>query len=325
MTLKVHFKPTDIVQLADVKNASRSIRPYVHRTPVLTCQTLDRIVGHNLFFKCENLQKTGAFKFRGAVNAVSQLSEAELAKGVVTHSSGNHAAALARAAQIFGTKAHIVMPSSASTIKRKAVIEYGGRVIECEPNLESRLEYAERVQSETGATMIPPFNDVRIIAGQGTAALEFLQQVPNLDLMVAPIGGGGLISGTCVTTAATSLRCKVIGAEPEGADDAFRSKEALKLLPQTNPQTISDGLLTSMGKLTWPYVRDVVRQVVTVSDEETVSAMKLFLERTKVLMEPSSAVALAAVISPKLMDVGQDRNIGIIISGGNVDLDNLPW
>ena len=325
MTLKVHFKPTDIVQLADVKQAARNIRPYAHRTPVLTCQSLDRITGHNLFFKCENLQKTGAFKFRGAVNAIAQMSEAELAKGVVTHSSGNHAAALARAAQIFGTEAHIVMPSSASSIKRKAVIEYGGRVIQCEPNLDSRLEYANRVQSETGATMIPPFNDVRIIAGQGTAALEFLQQVPNLDLMIAPIGGGGLISGTCVTASSLSRRCKIIGAEPEGADDAFRSKEVRQLLPQTNPQTISDGLLTSMGKLTWPFIRDIVRQVVTVSDEETIAAMKLFLERTKVLIEPSSAVALAAAMSSKLLKVDKNRNIGIIISGGNVDLDNLPW
>ena len=325
MTLKVHFKPTDIVQLADVKTAAKNIAPFAHRTPVLTCQSLDRLVGHNLFFKCENLQKTGAFKFRGAVNALAQMSPDELAKGVVTHSSGNHAAALARAAQIFGTQAHIVMPSSASVIKRRAVIGYGGRVIECEPNLDSRLEYADRVQAETGATMIPPFNDVRIIAGQGTAALEFLQQVPNLDLMVAPIGGGGLMSGTCVTVSATSRRCRIVGAEPEGADDAFRSKEVRKLLPQTNPRTISDGLLTSMGKLTWPFIRDIVRQIVTVSDEETIAAMKLFLERTKVLMEPSSAVALAAVMSPKLMDLEPDRNIGIIVSGGNVDLDNLPW
>ncbi len=325
MTLKVHFKPTDIVRLADVKNASRQIRPYIHRTPVLTCESLNRVAGHSLFFKCENLQKTGAFKFRGAVNAVSQLSDAELEKGVVTHSSGNHAAALAQAARIFGTKAHIVMPSSASKIKRKAVIEYGGNVIECEPNLDSRLEYADRVQAETGATMIPPFNDVRIIAGQGTAALEFLQQVPNLDMMIAPIGGGGLIGGTCVTSTALSPRCKVIGAEPEGADDAYRSKEARELIPQTNPQTIADGLLTSMGKLTWPYVRDMVRQVVTVSDEETVKAMRLFLERAKVLIEPSSAVALAAALSPKLNSAGRDRNIGIILSGGNVDLDHLPW
>ncbi len=325
MALKVHFKPTDIVQMADVRQAARNLIPHAHRTPVVTCESLNRITGHQLFFKCENLQKTGAFKFRGALNALCHMNPVERRRGVVTHSSGNHAAALARAAALFEIPAHIVMPSNASPVKRQAVEEYGGTVIECEPNLPSRLSVAEQVQKETGAVMVPPFNDPHVIAGQGTVALEFLQNVPNLDVIVAPIGGGGLMSGTCVTTRAISRRCKIVGAEPEGADDAFRSKQAGELIPQTAPRTIADGLLTSMGQLTWPFIRDMVNQIVTVSDDEIVSAMRLFLERTKLMIEPSSATALAAVLSDKLMNLPPARNIGIILSGGNVDLSRLPW
>jgi threonine dehydratase/serine racemase len=313
------------VTLEDVKQASRRISQHAHRTPVLTSQTLSRIAGHQLFFKCENFQKTGSFKFRGAFNAVSQLTDEQRVRGVVTHSSGNHAAALALAASIFETPAHIVMPNNSSHVKRRAVLEYGGKIVDCEPNLPSRQDVADQVQRQTGATMIPPFNHAWIIAGQATVALEMMRQVPHLDYVVAPIGGGGLISGTCVAVKSIAGRCNVIGAEPLGADDASRSKMANQLLPQENPRTIADGLLTSMGQLTWPYVRDVVEQVVTVADSEIVEGMKLFLERTKILIEPSSAVALAVALKAGSFVTDNNRNIGVIISGGNVDLDHLPW
>jgi threonine dehydratase/serine racemase len=317
--------PSKLITLHDVKTAARHIDSYAHRTPVLTCETLNSMAGHQFFFKCENFQKTGAFKFRGAVNALSYLTPEQLRNGVVTHSSGNHAQALARAAALFETTAHIVMPSNAPIVKKNAVICYGGIVTECEPNLPARLETSERIQQETGATMIPPFNHPHVIAGQGTCALEFLQQVPHLDYLVVPIGGGGLISGTCISATAISHRVRVIGAEPAGADDAFRSKAEKKFIPQENPDTIADGLLTSMGQLTWPFIRDVVQRIITVTDEEIIAAMKLFLERTKILIEPSAAVAVAAAMGPKMLEPQHPRNIGVIISGGNVDLDQLPW
>lgn len=318
-------EPQRGVQLTDVKRAARNIASYAHRTPVLTCQTLNERAGHQLFFKCENLQKAGAFKFRGAVNSLAHLKPAQLARGVITHSSGNHAGALALAAKLFKTTAYIVMPSNSNRIKREAVLEYGGKVISCNPNQEARAETARLVQQDTGAVMVPPYNHPHVIAGQGTVALEFLQQVPNLDFMVAPVGGGGLISGLCVAGRAISNRLKIIAAEPEGADDAFRSKAAGKLIPQTNPQTIADGLLTSLGDLTWPYVQHQVHSVVTVSDEEIIYWMRTFWERTKVLIEPSSAVALAAVFSNKFPTLDHPKNIGIVLGGGNVDLDHLPW
>ena len=313
------------VQLTDVKRAARNIASHAHRTPVLTCQTLNERAGQQLFFKCENLQQVGAFKFRGALNSVAQLKPGQLARGVVTHSSGNHAGALALAAKLYRTSAYIVMPSNSNRIKREAVLEYGGKVISCQPNQEARLETAKQVQQDTGAVMVPPYNHPNIIAGQGTVALEFLQQVPNLDYMVAPVGGGGLIAGLCVAGRAISNRLKIIAAEPAGADDAFRSKQAGQLLPQTNPRTIADGLQTSLGDLTWPYIQHQVQAVITVSEEEIVYWMRMFWERTKVLIEPSSAVAVAAVFSPKFPRADYPRNIGIVLSGGNVDLDQLPW
>lgn len=313
------------LQLTDVKRAARNIASYAHRTPVLTCQTLNERAGHQLFFKCENLQKAGAFKFRGAINSLAQLKPAQLAKGVVTHSSGNHAGALALAARLFKAKAYIVMPSNSIRVKREAVLEYGGNVIACHPTQEARLETARMVQEDTGAVMVPPYNHPNIIAGQGTVALEFLQQVPNLDYMVAPVGGGGLISGLCLAGRAISNRLKIIAAEPEGADDAFRSKAAGKLLPQTSPKTIADGLLTSLGDQTWPYIQHQVHSVVTVSEAEIIHWMRTFWERTKVLIEPSSAVAIAAVFSSKFPQFEHPKNVGIVLSGGNVDLDDLPW
>lgn len=331
----MRIKTTQEISIGDVQRAASRIARYVHRTPVLTCQTIDRLVGANVFFKCENLQKSGAFKFRGAINAISQLTPEELARGVVTHSSGNHAGALASAAQIFGAKAFIVMPSNSSEIKKAAVRSYGGRITECEPTLAARLSVAEQVRTETGAVLIPPFDHAHIIAGQGTAALEFFQQVPELDTIIAPVGGGGLMSGTCIAARAFDSTIQVLGAEPEGADDAFQSKQAGKFIPQLSPNTIADGLRTSLGELTWPFIRDQVDEVITANDEGTIAAMKLFWERTKVIIEPSSAVPLAVILN-RFSEAGsttdsietkfkRPQNIGVILSGGNVDLLNLPW
>ncbi len=319
------------VRFVDVQAAANRIRSYVHRTPVLTCEAINKRVGCNIFFKCENFQKSGAFKFRGAINSVAQLSEADLASGVVTHSSGNHAGALSLAARIFGTKAHIVMPSSSSEIKKAAVREYGGVITECEPTLAARMSEAARIQNETGAVLIPPFDHAHVIAGQGTAALELIEQVPELDMIVAPIGGGGLMSGTCLAARELKPSLRIIGAEPTGADDAFQSKQAGKFVPQLSPDTVADGLRTSLGQLTWPFIRDEVDEILLADDLATVSAMKFFWERTKVIIEPSCAVPLAAIIKrfsePTFKDSSLERaeNIGIIISGGNVDLQALPW
>ena len=283
------------VGIDDVRDAARRILPHAHRTSILTCESIDQVANANLYFKCENLQKAGAFKFRGAVNAVSHLTPEELKRGVVTHSSGNHAGALALAARIFGARAYIVMPSNSTEIKKKAVASYGGLITECEPTLEARLSVSAKVQKETGAIMIPPFDHPHIIAGQGTCALEFLQQVPQLDTIIAPVGGGGLISGTCIAARNAKPDMLVLGGEPAGADDAFQSKQSGNLVPQLNPQTISDGLRTSLGELTWPFVRDQVDEIITVDDEETISAMRMFWERTKVIIEPSCAVPIAAI------------------------------
>ena len=316
--------PAYAVNIADVRAAAARISLHAHRTPVMTCSEIDDRMGANVFFKCENLQKTGAFKFRGATNAVAQLSSEELSRGVVTHSSGNHAAALAFAAKKFGAQAYIVMPSNSSEIKKAAVNSYGGQITECEPTLTARLEVANKVQDETGAVMIPPFDHPHIIAGQATCAYEFLQQVPGLDAMIAPVGGGGLMSGTCVSARALKPGMLVLGAEPEGADDAFRSRQSGQFVPQTNPQTVSDGLRTSLGELTWPYVRDQVDEIITVDDRETIAAMQLFWERTKLVIEPSSAVPLAAILK-RFKGSGTPNNIGVILSGGNVDLLDPPW
>ncbi len=319
------------VRFADVRDAAGRIRSFVHRTPVLTCAAISERVGCNVFFKCENFQKSGAFKFRGAVNSVAQLNDAELARGVVTHSSGNHAGALALAARMFGAKAHIVMPSNSSEIKKAAVREYGGLITECEPTLESRMSEAARIQRETGAVLIPPFDHPHVIAGQGTAALELLEQVPELDMIVAPIGGGGLMSGTCLAARELNPEIRIVGAEPMGADDAFQSKKAGKFIPQLSPDTVADGLRTSLGQLTWPFIRDEVDEILLADDSATISAMKFFWERTKVIIEPSCAVPLAAIIrrfseADFKNSLGETpRDIGIIISGGNVDLQALPW
>jgi threonine dehydratase len=311
--------------LATIEQAAARIAALAHRTPVVTCATLDRLAGRSLFFKCENLQKAGAFKFRGAVNAIAQLTPAVAALGVVTHSSGNHAQALALAARLHGIRAHVVMPANAAAVKRRAVEEYGGRVILCEPNLEARETTAAKVVEETGGTMIPPYNHPHIIAGQGTVALELLDQVPDLDAIIAPVGGGGLLAGITLAAKARKPGIHVFGAEPAGADDAFRSKSAGTLIPQTGPKTIADGLLTSLGELTWPVVRDLVDDVICAQEDEIVAAMRLSWERAKLLIEPSSAVPVAAVLTERFKARPGLRRIGVVLSGGNVNLDRLPW
>ncbi len=313
------------IGLADLRAAARRLAPLVHRTPVVTCATLDRVAGRSLFFKCENLQKVGAFKFRGACNAVMRLPDAVAARGVATHSSGNHAQALALAARLRGIPAHIVMPSNVPDVKRLAVEGYGGRVILCEPTLESREATARRVAAETGASLVHPYDHPDVIAGQGTAALELLEELPDLDALVAPIGGGGLVSGCCIAARGLAPGLRVFAAEPAGADDAARSKASGRLVPQTAPRTLADGLLTSLGALTWPFVRDVVERVITLGEGEIVAAMRLVLERTKLVIEPSAAVAVAAVLSPAFGAGNSPQRVGVILSGGNADLDHLPW
>jgi len=316
---------TYAADLYDVRAAAERIAGLAHRTPVATCATIDRLAGRHVFFKCEHLQKVGAFKFRGACNAVIKLSDEAATRGVVTHSSGNHAQAVALAARMRGIAAHIVMPNDALAVKRRAVEGYGGRVIECEPTLEARDTTAEAVIAETGATFIHPYDHPDIIAGQGTSALELLDQVPQLDAIVVPVGGGGLISGICVAAKGIDPGIRIFAAEPLGADDAARSKAAGKLILQTGPDTIADGLLTSMGELTWPIIRDYVEHVVTVSEEEIVAAMRLAWERAKLLIEPSAAVAVAAVLSDTFRATKGIDRAGVVLSGGNVDLDCLPW
>jgi threonine dehydratase len=306
-----------------IRQAARRIAPYAHRTPVLTCAGLDRLFGAQLYFKCENLQKVGAFKFRGACNAVLLLSDKEAARGVVTHSSGNHAAALALAAQKRAIRAYIVMPENAPAVKKAAVASYGGQIIYCEPTLEAREATLARVAERTGATVLHPYNDYRVIAGQGTAALELLEDVPELDVVMAPVGGGGLISGTALAVHGLAPHVAVIAGEPEGADDAYRSLQAGTIIPSVNPRTIADGLLTSLGSLTFPIIRDHVREVVTVSERAIIAAMRHLWERMKLIIEPSAAVPVGILLEKKIDLAG--KRIGIILSGGNVDLDKLPW
>jgi threonine dehydratase len=281
------------------------------------------MAGARLFFKCENVQKAGAFKFRGASNAVFSLSEEEAGNGVATHSSGNHGAALSLAARMRGIPAHIVMPNTAPKIKQAAVKGYGGIITTCEPTLASRETTLDKVVVRTGATFIHPYNDPRVIAGQGTCALEFLEQIPDLDIITAPVGGGGLLSGTAVAVTETSPATKVVGAEPKNADDAYRSLQAGQIIPSQDPQTVADGLRTSLGELTFAVISKKVERIVTVSEEAIVGVMRHVWERMKIIIEPSSAVAVAVVLEGDL-DVS-DKRVGIIISGGNVDLDRLPW
>jgi len=324
--------PEPAADIDAIRRAARRLSGVAHRTPLATCRSLDERAGRRLFFKCEHLQKVGAFKFRGAWNAVSRLPEAAAQRGVVTHSSGNHAAALALAARMRGIAAHVVMPRDASRAKRAAVEGYGGRVVDCEPALASREEVAGRVLAETGGTFVPPYDHPDVIAGQGTAALELLEDVRDLDAIVVPVGGGGLIAGTALAARAVAPRLRVIGAEPAGADDAARSLETGQRIPPGPPDTIADGLLAGLGEHTWPVIRDHVAAIVRVADADTVAAMRLCWERAKLLVEPSAAVAVAAALSPALLRQGLEPSpssgggrVGVILSGGNLDLDRLPW
>ena len=310
-------------RLAEIRGAAARIRPFAHRTPVVTCAALEEMAGASLFFKCENFQKVGAFKFRGACNAVMSLSDAEAAAGVATHSSGNHAAALALAARARGIAATIVMPRTSRAVKKAAVAGYGAEIIECEPTQAAREAALAELVARTGATFIHPYNDPRVIAGAATAALELIEEVGELDLLLAPVGGGGLISGSALTVAAVAPATRVIGAEPEGANDAFRSLREGHIVPSLNPQTVADGLLTSLGTLTFAIIRAHVAEIVTVSETAIVAAMRHVWERMKVLIEPSSAVPVAALLEHKLVLSGE--RVGVILSGGNVDLDHLPW
>jgi threonine dehydratase len=309
--------------LEDIQQAASRIRPYIHRTPVLTSESLDHRVGCRVYLKCENLQKVGAFKFRGASNAVFSLSDREAARGVATHSSGNHAQALALAARMRGIPAFIVMPENAPAIKKAAVAGYGGKITFCEPTLEAREAALEKVQSQTGAAVVHPYNNERVIAGQGTAALELLEDVPGLDVIIAPVGGGGLLSGTSLASKGLNPQIRIIGGEPEMADDAFRSLQAGRILPSIKPQTIADGLMTSLGTLTFPIIRENVEQIVTVSEAAILDAMRFIWERAKLIIEPSAAVAVAVPWEHKINL--SDRRVGIILSGGNLDLNHLPW
>ena len=313
------------VELADVREAAARIACHAHRTPVATCETLDRLAGRALVMKCEQLQKVGAFKFRGACNAVRKLSDAAAARGVAAHSSGNHAQALALAARQRGIAAHIVMPRDAPAVKRRAVQGYGARLVECEPTLAAREKALAEVLDATGAAPVHPYDDADVIAGQGTAALELLEQAGPLDAIVAPVGGGGLVSGTAIAATGVDPRVRIFAAEPAGADDAARSKRAGRLVLQTDPRTIADGLQTSLGALTWPVVRDRVEAVLVVDEAEIAAAMRLAWERAKLLIEPSAAVALAAVLSESFRALPGLRRVGVILSGGNVDLERLPW
>ena len=313
------------VDLAAVRDAAERIAPYAHRTPVMTSGTLDDLAGRRLFFKCENLQKVGAFKFRGACNAVMKLPADLAARGVVTHSSGNHAQAMALACRLRGIEAHIVMPNNAMAIKREAVAGYGGHIVLCEPTESGRHTTGDEVRRRTGATLIPPYDHPDIIAGQGTAALELLDEIPDLDAIIAPIGGGGLMSGTCIAATGIKPGIRLFAAEPAGADDAARSMAAGERILQASPDTICDGLLTSLGELTWPIVRDHVERVITLDDTRIIAAMRLVWERMKLLIEPSAAVAVAAALSDDFKSLKDLDRVGVILSGGNVALDRLPW
>ncbi len=307
----------------DVCKAAVRIKPYVKRTPVLTCAAIDKIVGANLFFKCENFQKVGAFKFRGATNAVLSLSGDKSVRGVATHSSGNHGAALALATKNRGIRAFVVMPETSPRVKKEAVAGYGAEIIFCKPTLEARETTLAGVIKDKGAIFIHPYNNCNVIAGQGAAALELGEEVEALDMVLAPVGGGGLLSGTALAVSGLSSKTTVIGCEPKGADDAFRSLREGRIIPSINPNTIADGLLTSLGERTFAIISEYVHRIMTVDDDIIIKAMRLIWERMKIIVEPSAAVPLAVLLDRKI-DIRSQR-IGIIVSGGNVDFDLLPW
>ncbi|MFH1050269.1 MAG: pyridoxal-phosphate dependent enzyme [bacterium] len=312
-----------IPTIEDIFDAVERIKPYAKRTPVLTSQSINEIIGAEIFFKCENFQKVGAFKFRGAVNAVFSLSEDEARRGVATHSSGNHAQALALASKIKGIPATIVMPDNSTKVKIDAVKGYGAEVVFCEPTLQARESTLKKVIAQKQATFIHPYDNYNVIAGAGTSAKELVEEIPNLDYVITPVGGGGLLSGSSISVKSLSAGTKVVAAEPEGADDAYRSLIAGKIIPSVNPNTICDGLLTSLSDRTFKIISQNVDAIVTLADKDTSKAMKLIWERMKIIVEHSSATALGILLGGKIDIKG--KRIGIILSGGNVDLEHLHW
>lgn len=311
------------IHLPQIQAAHERIRPWIHRTPVLHSATIDRWLGCEVYFKCENFQRAGAFKYRGATNAVLQLDAAQRASGVATHSSGNHAGALARAARQHGLSAYIVMPRNAPAAKRQAVEEYGGQIVFCEPTLEAREQSLAEVVARTGAHFIHPYNNYHVICGQGTAALELIEQQPGLQLIMAPVGGGGLLSGTAVAAKGLDAQMRVWGAEPELANDAYLSLQTGQWHPASNAPTLADGLRTALGPITFDLVQQHVDRIITCSEADIVRAMRILWERMKIVVEPSSAVPLAALMANGIPE-GTQR-IGLIVSGGNVDLGQLPF
>lgn len=307
----------------DVIAAHDRIRPYIHRTPVLTSSYLNDLTGADLHFKCENFQKAGAFKVRGACNAVFGLSEDKLERGVATHSSGNHALSLSYAAGRRGIPCTVVMPRTAPEAKKAAVRGYGGRIVECGPSTSSREAVFEQVVAETGAEFVHPYNDLRVITGQATCSRELMEQVDGIEGVVAPIGGGGMISGTCLTVSSTAPGVKIYAAEPLNADDAARSFRAGHIIADDAPVTVADGLKVPLKENTWHYVSNHVTDILTATEDEIIAAMKLTWERMKIVIEPSCAVPLAVIL--KNPDVFAGKRIGVIITGGNVDMDKLPW
>lgn len=314
----MEFPDSEVIQKAAIRIAS-----YIHKTPVLTSAYLNERFGANLFFKCENFQKVGAFKSRGAVNAVFSLDEESANKGVATHSSGNHAQALARAAALRKIPAYIVMPENAPKVKVAAVKGYGGKITFCKPTLAAREETLNEIVANTGAVEIHPYDNLNVIAGQATAVKEFVEERPDLDLILCPVGGGGLLSGSALSARFFSPQTKVVGCEPAGADDAYRSFYSGKFVPSVAPKTIADGLLTSLGSYTFPIIREFVSDIVTVEEVNIIEAMRLVYERMKIIIEPSSAVPLATLLENKVDVAG--KKVGILISGGNVDLNHLPF
>ncbi|WP_103072221.1 threonine ammonia-lyase [Aquimarina sediminis] len=309
--------------IQELQNCHQSIIPYIHRTPILTSNLLNKISGAQLFFKCENFQRMGAFKMRGATSAILKLSEIQKSKGVVTHSSGNFAQALSLAAKSLGVKAYIVMPSDAPQVKKEAVKEYEGEIIECPPTLKDRVQTATLIQKEKGATFIHPSNDLDVILGQGTAAIELLQDYTALDYIFTPVGGGGLIAGTALAAHFYGNDCKVIGGEPYEADDAYRSLRSGVIETNKTANTIADGLKTQLGDINFPIIQKHIYQIIRVEEQEIIAAMQLVWERLKIVIEPSSAVAFAALLKDK--EQFKNKKVGIVISGGNVDLKKLPF
>jgi len=307
----------------DIQEAHQRIKPFIHETPVLSSRSMNKILDLDIVFKCENFQKVGAFKFRGATNAVRKLSKKDAERGVTTHSSGNHAAALSLAARQLGIPAYIVMPETAPDIKKKAVAGYGAEITFCKPTLQAREDTLSIVQKETGATFIHPYDNYDVICGQGTAAIEFLKDIDDIDVLIAPIGGGGLMSGTAISAKAINRKIQVYGAEPLNADDAYRSFKQDVLIPAGPPNTLADGLLTSLSPLTFQIIKEKVDDILTAKEQAIIDAMRMIWERMKIIVEPSSAVPLASVLENR--HLFKSKKIGIIISGGNVDLTNLPF